>query len=150
MLQISALSLKGEELQRRRPRDFNCPQCLSSIAGLDREITSMDTLLGACPVGAECIAAGKKHDQPLLFLSRAECASSARRHVFLYNFILFYIHSQYACANFKLCESSSMSSTSISSEEDRRNVEPFLRGEEPQGGLLIPESGAGSDGKGRR
>ncbi len=63
------------------------------------------------------------------------------RHVFLYNFILFYIHSKYARANIKLYESSSTSSPSTSSEEDRQSVEPFLQGEEPRGGLPIPERG---------
>ncbi len=62
-----------------------------------------------------------------------------------------FIYSQHACANEQMfCENSSTSSLSPSSEKDKRSVEPFLWGEEPRGGLPILESGAGSDGKGRR
>ncbi len=78
-----------------------------------------------------------------LFFSRG-LSAPCPRHVFLYNFILFYTHSQYACANIKLCESSSTTSTSTSSEEDRRSVEPFLRGEESRGGLDGKEEDRGS------
>ncbi len=60
---------------------------------------------------------------------------------FFITLFFFYIHSKYARANIKLYESSSTSSPSSSSEEDRQSVEPFLQGEEPQGGLPIPERG---------
>ncbi len=115
------------------PRDLN-RRSASAVAGPDREIIGTDTLLGACPAGAQWIAAGKTWSAPPFFLERAECSSSAPQiSFFLYNFILFYIRSQYACANITFCESSSTSSLSPSSVKDRRSVEPFLWGEEPRG-----------------
>ncbi len=53
-------------------------------------------------------------------------------------FIIIFGFSQYACAKNKLCESSSTSSTSTSSEEDRRSIEPFLQIEEPVGRASDP------------
>ncbi len=88
LLQISALSLKGEELQLRlpperaldlgntggnranpsptRPPDL-CAIPVISLAAVpqqqrDREIIGADTLLGACPAGAQCIAADAGSD----------------------------------------------------------------------------------------
>ncbi len=133
------------------PHDFN-RRSASAVAGPHHEITGMDKLLGACPAGAECIAAGKNTISPSFFLSRELSVwAPLPRHVFLYNFILFYIHSQYACANIKLCESSSTSSTSTSSEEDRHSVKPFLRGGKNRGaGFRSQRVGAWSDGTGSR
>ncbi len=166
LLQISVLSLKGEELQRSLPpresarsgecrwrqgepitkpsarsmsdhRDLN-RHSASAVAGPEREITGTDTLLGACLAGAKCIAVGKNTISPSFFLERAECVwAPLPKHVFLY-FVL--INSQYVCANIKLCQISSTSSPSPSSEEERRSDKPFLRGEEPRGGLPIPEN----------
>ncbi len=88
LLQISALSLKGEELQLRLPpRESARPgeiqveigrtrlqpvrqiyvRPVISLAAVpqqqrDREIIGADTLLGACPAGAQCIAADAGSD----------------------------------------------------------------------------------------
>ncbi len=71
LLQISALSLKGEELQLRLPpRESARPgeyrwKCLSSNASAAagaRDFIGADTLLGACPAGAQCIAADAGSD----------------------------------------------------------------------------------------
>ncbi len=88
LLQISALSLKGEELQLRlppresaRPGETGgnranpsptrppglCAIPVISLAAVPqqqrgREIIGADTLLGACPAGAQCIAADAGSD----------------------------------------------------------------------------------------
>ncbi len=148
----STLSLKGEELQCRRPpeRALNLgkagagraclqpicqihvrslrsqsPPCLSS-RGLNREITGMDTALGACPAGAEGIAVGKSTNSPSFFFSRElTFASSAPQTCCLYNTI----PSQYACAKNKFCESSLTSATSTSSKRLKLTVSkcPMVR-----------------------
>ncbi len=76
------------------PRDLN-RRSASAVAGPDHAITGTDTLLGACPVGAECIAAGKKHNQLSYFFlrerERAECELRSQDMFFfihLYCFIL--------------------------------------------------------------
>ncbi len=69
------------------PRYLNC-RSASEVAGLDRKIIGTDTLLGACPAGAQCIAVGKTRSAPPYFLERAECASSAPQ-IFFFSITLF-------------------------------------------------------------
>ncbi len=95
-------------------------------------------------MGAECIAAGKNTISPSFFLSRAECVF-----FFITLFYFIFIHNMlvqtlsFAKAHRCPPRPSPLRKTGGTSS-------PFSRGEEPRGGLLIPESGAGSDGKGRR
>ncbi len=124
-------------------------------AGGNRESPSLTRPPDPCAIPTISIAAtprsvpsesgmycsGEKLNQPLLFfLERADCASSAPRTFCCLEWSND-IRLQYACANNKLCESSSTSSMSTSSEEDRQSVDPFLWREETAGRASDPREG---------
>ncbi len=117
------------QIHVRSPRSQS-PPCLSS-SGTRTTRSQARTV----PGGSGTYCSGESTISPSLF-SESCCESHAAHND---------IRSQYAYANNMLVqllyESSSTSSTSTSSEEDRRSIEPSLRGEEPWGGLPIPESG---------
>ncbi len=105
----------------------------------NREITGTDTLLGACPAGAQRIAAGKA--QSAFFFSRELTARAALRRHAAHNDI----RSQYAYANNMLVQLLYESSSTPPCPSPRRKTggaSPSLRGEETTGRASDPRERA--------
>ncbi len=128
------------------PRDPN-RRCASAAAGPEPRDHRHGHTPRSVPGGSGTYCSGESTISPSRFSRELTARAPPRRHA-AHNYIRSYmlmqiicLCKQYACANNMLYESSSTSSTSTSSEEDRRSIKPSLRGEEPRGGLPIPESG---------
>ncbi len=119
-----------------RDRDLN-RRSASAVAGLDHGIIGTDTLLGACPLGAQCIAAGNKTISPS---SQRELSvrNPLPRHVFLIFFI--FIHNMLV-QTLHFVKAHRRPPCSPSQKKTGGSSSPFSGGEKLRGGIPISESG---------
>ncbi len=124
------------QIHVRSPRSQS-PQCLSS-SGTWTVRSQAWTRSSERARWERNICSREKHNQPPFSLELTARAplrkNTAHNDILAHNMLVQTILVQL------LYESSATSSTSTSSEEDRRSVEPSLRGKKPWGELPIPES----------
>ncbi len=92
-----------------------------------------------------------KHDQPLLSFSRelSVLRAPVPRYVSLYNFILFYIYLQHACANINLVKTHRHPPCPPPRKRTGEASSHFSGGKNHEAGFRSQRAGAGTDGKGR-
>ncbi len=128
-----------------RDRDLN-RRSASAVAGLDHGIIGTDTLLRACPLGAQCIATGNKTISPS---SQGELSvrNPLPRHVFLFFFI--FIHNMLV-QTLHFVKAHRRPPCSPSQKKTGGSSSPFSGGKNCGVGFRSQRAGAGSEEKGRR
>ncbi len=128
------------------PHDLN-HRSASAVAGLDREITGMDTLLGACPTGAQCIAVGKNNISPLFFCVCELCSPNMFFFITLFCFIFI---NNMLVQTLRFAKAHRRPHRPPPRKKTGGALSPFSGGKNRRAGFRSQRAGAGSDGKGRR